>query len=292
MVIADGGAERSRAGELRPVAGTGVPGPSARGESAEADPVPAPSFRAQDRNPLHPDRRARPARMWEVPFAEVVIDVSGARSESVVETVDRLLVGDTPDLRISLVGEWSLLGAGRNDTIDDPVVDLRLVREHYRCDGRVRFPETLPGPDAEVPFRMLLSVGTRLREDALCRLHGTVAEQGVGLVLAGTAVRWECTAAFDRANGPEAGGRDGSGGRGPDTVAAELRGMYEMELGDLLEPEDKSDPDWWARWRKACKRADTVRTEAERWERRILALSRRRWLRLLIGRSSRKRPAR
>ncbi|MEU2947139.1 hypothetical protein ACFWZ7_18820 [Nocardiopsis alba] len=232
-------------------------------------------FASVDRIPLAPSRRARPTRTWRVPFADVVVDTAGASAERVMETVDALLMGRTGDLRITLVGDWRRLGEGRHTTIDDPDLDPRLVREHYRCEGRVRFLEEIPERDPDVPFRLFPPVGVRPREDALERLFLICSERGHGLVVGDGGWRWERTVVFARAR------RAGVAESGIDALVR----TYTVRDGELSEDVDLPRAEERRRlMEEASRRAAGARAAAELWERRLWALTGGRWSRLLLGR--------
>ncbi|MER6626325.1 glycosyltransferase family A protein, partial [Streptomyces sp. NPDC000931] len=96
----------------------------------------------ENRVPRLNSRRVAPARTWQVPFVDVVVDTAGRGFDDVTATVDALLAGDVADVRVTLVGEWSRVTPGRHATIDDPALDVRLLHEHYRCEPRVRLTES------------------------------------------------------------------------------------------------------------------------------------------------------
>ncbi|KOX18362.1 hypothetical protein ADL05_07225 [Nocardiopsis sp. NRRL B-16309] len=246
----------------------------------------------ENRVPRKYTRRRAPGRTWEVPFVDVVVDTTGRRFDDVAETVDGLLSGDTLDIRIRLVGEWSRVTPGRHAVLDDPAADVRLVHECYRSEPRVEFAAAAPDPDPDVPFRLLVSPGARPRPGAVRALTGAAERQGAGLVrVRGTharraeALRLERTAAFARARhlGAEAMERD--------AVVAAVWGVLVMERDEVLCRAGSDGavppPDWGKKLREAEAKADRRRAEADRWERRIRALTRGRLARLLLGRRAR-----
>jgi GT2 family glycosyltransferase len=243
----------------------------------------------ENRVPRQYSRRRAPGRTWEVPFVDVVVDTTGRRFGDVAETVDGLLGGDTADIRVRLVGEWARVTPDRHGVLDDPAVDVRLVHEHYRCEPRVEFVRAAPDPDPDVPFRLLVSPGVRPRAGAVRALTGAAEREGAGLVrVRGArgrrpeALRLERAAAFARARHLGAGAVD------LDAVVAEVWGAHVMDRDRVLcgNGSDGAGPpeDWHDRMRKAEADRARWRTEAERWERRIRALTRGRLARLLLGR--------
>ncbi|WP_305037069.1 glycosyltransferase family 2 protein [Nocardiopsis sp. Huas11] len=246
----------------------------------------------ENRVPRKYTRRRAPARTWEVPFADVVVDTTGRRFADVAETVDGLLCGDTFDIRIRLVGEWSRVTPGRHAVLDDPAADVRLVHECYRAEPRVEFVPAAPEPDPDVPFRLLVSPGDRPRPGAVRALTGAAERRGAGLVrVRGArarrpeALRLERTAAFARARhlGADAVERD--------AVVAAVWGVHVMDRDEVLGASGSGGQappaDWEDTLRKARAKEDRWRAEADRWERRIRALTRGRLARLLLGRRRR-----
>ena len=153
-------------------------------------------------------RNKRPDRQWEVPRVDVVLDVAGSTLEEVDATASGLLRGSTPDVRLWLRGPWGELDEGRRPLLSEERLDLRLVRETFRGDPRVRFTEEEPEDDARVPFRLHVPVGAEPRANAVANLVALLDRQGDGLFCAplpgatraGDGVlRLERTAAFARA---------------------------------------------------------------------------------------------
>ncbi|MFE1168824.1 glycosyltransferase family 2 protein [Nocardiopsis sp. NPDC058789] len=242
----------------------------------------------ENRVPRLNSRRVAPARTWQVPFVDVVVDTAGRGFDDVTATVDDLLAGDVADVRVTLVGEWSRVTPGRHATIDDPALDVRLLHEHYRCEPRVRLTESEPETDPDVPFRLLLSPGLRPTRRMVRALTGAADREGAGLVrVRGSGgrthfLRLERTAAFARARhlGVDAVDRD--------AAVAALWGVHVLDrAGVLVEDERDGDgppKDWNRKMRRAERETTRWRTEAERWERRVRALTQGRgtWL-LFLG---------
>jgi GT2 family glycosyltransferase len=148
-------------------------------------------------------RRQR-GRSYEVPFVEVVVDVDGRAFEEVAHTVDAVLRGRPADIVCSLVGPWSRLQHDdRRDPLLDAELDLRLVHEEYRQEGRVRLVEGVAPSAFPAPYRLHLPCGWAPDDQAVGRLLLEMREEGVGLwTLAcpdGRVGRLECTAALTRA---------------------------------------------------------------------------------------------
>ncbi|MEU8274164.1 glycosyltransferase family 2 protein [Microbispora bryophytorum] len=97
--------------------------------------------------------RRHPQRTYLVPYVEVVVEVGDASFEEVRATVDAVLAGRLPDVRVTVVGPWGRLGGGRRDPLGDPSLDLRLVLACYQGEPRVRFREAVPDDCFPVPFR-------------------------------------------------------------------------------------------------------------------------------------------
>ncbi|MFE9245294.1 glycosyltransferase [Nocardiopsis sp. NPDC006938] len=242
----------------------------------------------ENRVPRLNSRRTAPVRTWQVPFVDVVVDTVGRGADDVVATVDGLLAGEVADVRVTLVGEWWRVTPGRHATVDDPSLDLRLAHEHYRCEPRVVLAESEPVPDPDVPFRLLLSPGVVPGRSMVRTLTGIADREGAGLVsVRGNGgwthrLRLERTAAFARARHLGAGAAD------RDAVVAGLWGVHIMEPDGLVAragPDGDGPPrDWHRKMRKAEKEEERWRTECERWERRLRALTQGRhaWL-LLCG---------
>ncbi|WP_017569883.1 glycosyltransferase family 2 protein [Nocardiopsis halotolerans] len=152
-------------------------------------------------------RRRHPDRVWEVPLVDAVMDVDGATLEEVDTTASALLSGTTPDLRLWLVGSWSELHDGRRSPLDEDRLDLRLVKETFRGDPRVRLVEAAPEHDPRVTFHLRVPAGPALRKKAVADLVNTANKKKAGLLCAPVpgatrgdgVLRLERIAAFARA---------------------------------------------------------------------------------------------
>jgi GT2 family glycosyltransferase len=135
------------------------------------------------RVPLLKDFRQEAGRQWAVPYVEVVVDVAEATYEGAMATVIGALTGTMTDVAVTLVGPWSTLTDERRSPLDDPVLDLRLLREAFASDGRVRYVESVPETSFPAPFRFRCPAGVVPALDALRRLLEEADERRVGLVL-------------------------------------------------------------------------------------------------------------
>jgi GT2 family glycosyltransferase len=126
--------------------------------------------------------RSGPGRAWEVPYVTVVVDAAGARLEPVRATVNAVLAGTLADVEVVLTGPWSELREDRVAPLEDPLLDLRLIRESFRGDGRVRFLDKAPEALGPVPFQLTLAPGAVPHRNGLERLVGYADEQRLGRV--------------------------------------------------------------------------------------------------------------
>ncbi|WP_327043770.1 glycosyltransferase [Microbispora sp. NBC_01189] len=106
-----------------------------------------------ERVPVFRWLRRQPHRAYLVPYIEVVVDAGEATFEEVRATVDGVLAGRLPDVRVTVTGPWGRLRGGRRDPLGDPSLDLRLMLACYEGEPRVRFRETVPDDAFPVPFR-------------------------------------------------------------------------------------------------------------------------------------------
>ncbi|MFD8556123.1 glycosyltransferase [Streptosporangium canum] len=229
--------------------------------------------------------RTHPRRHWLVPYVHVVVDARGASYEDVRASVDAALAGTVVDVAVTVVGPWAALTGGRRSSLDEPLLDMRLVRNLYGHEPRVSFTEETPHSSAPAPFRLTCPAGWALGADSLAELLKLAESEGYGLLSAvldegdegdGSAtgvraVRLERTAAFARAALVEdAGDLDGA--------VHELFGSFWVSADDFgvkaageAEPV-AGDPAKWragaARWRRAAERleaeAESLRAETER----------------------------
>ncbi|GAA3154918.1 hypothetical protein GCM10010466_52340 [Planomonospora alba] len=232
-----------------------------------------------DRVPCRRRLRTDPGRQWLVPYVDVVVDARGARFEDVRASVDGALASTLSDVAVTVAGPWSSLGEGRRAPLDDPLLDLRLVRAQYAHDGRVSFTEAPAPTSAPAPFRLVCPAGWVPGADALRLLVEQAEREGAGLLLLAldeddsgvVAARLERTAAVARAL---LVARDGES---VDDVVADLYGAawldgesWTFRPARLAYPEQASDRNREAaRWRAE---AEARRKEAERARGQVAAL--------------------
>ncbi|MFC4057839.1 glycosyltransferase family 2 protein [Planomonospora corallina] len=157
-----------------------------------------------------PYRTYRPpkssGRQYLVPTVEAVVAAENRSLEDVRATVDGLLTGWMSDVSVVLAGPWHLLTDERRSPLDDPLLDLRLVRETYRGESRVRFVEEITETAFPAPFRFTCPAGWVPDADALRRLVEFADDGALGLISLAlderadvVAARLERTAAVRRA---------------------------------------------------------------------------------------------
>ncbi|WP_181871238.1 glycosyltransferase [Sphaerisporangium album] len=150
--------------------------------------------------------RTHPRRQWQVPYVEIVVDVTGASYEDARATVDGFLASTLNDLAITLVAPWSQAREDRRDPLRSAMLDLVLLRGLYRAEPRVRLAEQAPETAAPTPYRMLCPAGWVPGPETLRKLVEQASDQGYGLVSVALdetdeviAARLEHTGAFARA---------------------------------------------------------------------------------------------
>ncbi|TDD15452.1 glycosyltransferase [Nonomuraea diastatica] len=149
--------------------------------------------------------RAHPRRTWLVPYVRVV--VTATSYEETRATVDSALAGTLTDAAVVLVGPWGKLTGERRAGLDDPLLDLRLLRHLYAHEPRVEFAESVPASAAPAPFLLSVPTGWTLGADTLAALVRHADGEQLGLVSVAlaegedgvVAARLERTAAFARA---------------------------------------------------------------------------------------------
>jgi glycosyltransferase involved in cell wall biosynthesis len=135
------------------------------------------------RVPLLKDHRRDHGRQWSIPYVDVVVNAADSSYEDVTATVVGALTGSFVDVGVSIVGPWGVLSDERRPVLDDPLVDLRLVREAFAGDGRVRYVESVPATSFPAPFRFRCPAGLVLKPDGLRRLIEETEQRLDGLVL-------------------------------------------------------------------------------------------------------------
>ncbi|GAA2991189.1 glycosyltransferase [Streptosporangium longisporum] len=240
--------------------------------------------------------RTHPRRNWLVPYVHVIVDARGAGYEDVRGCVDAALAGTLVDVAVTVVGPWTELPAGRRPSLDEPLLDLRLVHNLYAHEPRVSFTERVPASSAPAPFRLLLPAGWALGPGSLAELVALAEREGYGLLsavldesAAGVgAARLERTAAFARAAlvaddgvpapAPDAGETADGTGADLDGLVHELFGSFwvgaaEFGVTTVAEAEPVTgDTARWradaARWKREARRLEgelrDLRAEADR----------------------------
>ncbi|MFB4280996.1 glycosyltransferase [Nonomuraea sp. MTCD27] len=163
-----------------------------------------------DRVPYRRYLRTDPGRQWLVPYVDVTVPAGSY--EDVRATVDSLLAGSLPDVRVTVIGPWDSLTAGRRSPLADPLLDLRLIHASFDHDPRVHLrtsPGPLPGPlPGTAPFRLSVPPGWVVAKDTVERLVEHMEEHDLGTLCVAleetaeagvTAARLDRTAALSRA---------------------------------------------------------------------------------------------
>ncbi|WP_308169811.1 glycosyltransferase [Acrocarpospora catenulata] len=149
--------------------------PSQRREGAAAVRAVQPFL--ANRIPLRRDLRKERARIWRVPYVEVVLDVAGAAEPRVRKAVEAALTGTLPDVAVTLVGPWSSLpGQG------DELAELELLSAGFKDDPRVRLADQVAPTAFPVPFRFTGPVDPPLAPDTLERLTRIMVKERLGLL--------------------------------------------------------------------------------------------------------------
>jgi GT2 family glycosyltransferase len=147
--------------------------------------------------------RLHHGRMYRVPLIEIVLTAENAIHEEVKYSVDGVLQGRPGDTRVLLEGPWSGLDDRRRSPLDDPLLQMRLIREEYAGESRVQYTEVVPRTAYPAVFRLRLPAGWRPGDDSMSKLTAHMQERHLGLtsvMLAdGSVARFERTAAFERA---------------------------------------------------------------------------------------------
>ncbi|GIH29282.1 hypothetical protein Aph01nite_75920 [Acrocarpospora phusangensis] len=151
--------------------------------------------------------RSHPRRQWAVPYVQVVVDSAGASYEQTRASVDAALAGTVPDTSVVVLGPWSKLTEGRRRSLDEPLLEHRLVSNLYAAEPRVTLAESAPPTATPAPWRLRVPAGWVLGADTLAKLVKLADDDGLGLLCAAltetaagvTAIRLERTAAYGRA---------------------------------------------------------------------------------------------
>ncbi|MEU7001281.1 glycosyltransferase [Nonomuraea sp. NPDC046570] len=155
------------------------------------------------RVPLRRDLRKDGGRRWLVPYVEIVLDVTGAPEPVVRQAVAAALGGTLQDVVVTLVGPWTSLPDGRRSVLDDACFELRLIRELYAYDDRIRMIDEAAPTPAPTPFRYVAPVDVPLHRRTLERMVETVQKDLTGVLVVdlpdGRTARLERTSALARA---------------------------------------------------------------------------------------------
>lgn len=211
------------------------------------------------------NRRPDPGRQWRVPGVQAVLDVTDATWEPARATVNGLVSGLVSDVRVDLVGPWPLTHPGRRPLLDDPLVDLRLMRECFGDDGRINLVTSVAETAFPVPYRFRCPVGWVAAPETLHRLIALVEREGYGLVEitmpghGAAAARFEQTRAYARAH------RLRGSGEPVDDLVREMFGTHTIDGAELgiTVPAANAEPAPPVDWRAAAER---WQAEAGRWK--------------------------
>ncbi|MBB6554993.1 glycosyltransferase [Nonomuraea rubra] len=155
-----------------------------------------------DRVPYRRYLRTDAGRQWLVPYVDVTVPEGSY--EDVRATVDSLLAGSLPDVRVTVTGPWELLTPERRSPLADPQLDLRLVHAAFEHDPRVHFS---PPGTGTAPFRLSVPPGWIVSKDTVERLVAHLEEHDSGTLCVAleetaggvTIARLDRTAALSRA---------------------------------------------------------------------------------------------
>ena len=135
-----------------------------------------------ERMPIPRYPRRSQNRIWEVPLVRAVVEIDVESAVFARQCVDRILNQTLHDVQVDLVGPWSMLDEGRRRVLADPLIELRLVREWFRADSRVRFLDAAPDTVFPSPYRLDLPVTVGLGSDSLHRMYRHVDVHRLGAV--------------------------------------------------------------------------------------------------------------
>ncbi|MDX3110945.1 glycosyltransferase [Nonomuraea angiospora] len=128
-----------------------------------------------DRVPYRRYLRTDPGRQWLVPYVDAT--VPAGPYEDVRATVDGLLAGTIPDVRVTVPGPWESLTAERRSPLADPHLDLRLIQANFAGDPRVHLTTPLEGTP---PFRLSVPPGWVPSKDTVERLVDHMEQHDLG----------------------------------------------------------------------------------------------------------------
>ncbi|WP_327584947.1 glycosyltransferase [Nonomuraea sp. NBC_00507] len=155
------------------------------------------------RIPLRRDLRKDRGRRWLVPYVEIVLDVTDTSESVVRQAVAAALDGKLQDVVVTLVGPWSRLESGRRSVLSDPCFELRLMRDLFAHDERIRLIDEAAPTPAPTPFRYRGPVEVPLHKVTLERMIESVQKDLAGVLIVdlpeGRTARLERTSALGRA---------------------------------------------------------------------------------------------
>ncbi|MEV0379111.1 glycosyltransferase [Nonomuraea sp. NPDC050643] len=190
-----------------------------------------------DRVPYRRYLRADPGRQWLVPYVDATVTVPAAVGayEDVRASVDALLAGSLPDVRVTVAGPWDTLTGDRRSPLAEPYLDLRLIHAGFDHDPRVhlrtdRAAGPLPGT---APFRLSLPAGWVPGKDTVERLVAYMEEHDMGTLCVAleetaagvTAARLDRTSALSRAALVSSGPVSAGSGESLDDLVDALFGL-------------------------------------------------------------------
>ncbi|ACZ84639.1 glycosyltransferase [Streptosporangium roseum] len=179
------------------------------------------------RVPLRRDLRKDRGRRWLVPYVEVVLHVDGDERQ-VRDAVSAALEGSVTDVRVTLVAPWSRLSPGRRAVLGDPSFELRLLREHFAHDERVRRADEVSPTPAPIPFRYTGPISVPLGHGSLERMIAALQDDRSGMLVVDLGD--DGTATLERT---EALGRALL--LGADDVPASIKATHGVRHGDRAE---------------------------------------------------------
>ncbi|WP_228636722.1 glycosyltransferase [Microtetraspora sp. AC03309] len=135
------------------------------------------------RVPLRRDLRKERGRRWRVPYVEVVLRVAEAGERKTRAAVNAALDGTLPDVAVTLVAPWSALPTGRHSVLEAPGFELRMIREGFHDDPRVRLAEDVTPSAAPVPFRYSGPVDVPPAPATLERMVKALLDERLGLLV-------------------------------------------------------------------------------------------------------------
>ncbi|MFF0310117.1 glycosyltransferase [Streptosporangium sp. NPDC004379] len=136
------------------------------------------------RVPLRRDLRKDPGRQWLVPYVEIVYRLGADPDPGRVRAaVGAALSGSLPDVAVTLVAPWSKLSEDRPGP-DDPLFELRLLREHFAHDRRIRLADEVSATPAPIPFRYTGPLSAPPARDSLERMIAAMQDDRSGMLVA------------------------------------------------------------------------------------------------------------